>query len=882
MSNSPLTPSTPVAIPEGLRRQLEDFRKRLWRIKLAESVAAGFIGLLFSYLLVFGLDRIWQTPAVVRLVILIAGTSMFAGFAPYWMHRWIWKHRRENQLARLISRRYPGLGDRLLGVIELQHQQASNDSLSPRLREAAMEAVAVETGRRSLIQALPPSRHRIWSLAAVLLLAASATVMTLAPRAGVNALKRWLMPLSDTERYTFTKLDNPPAHLAVPFGEAFDIRLKLASTSEQRPDTAIARYGAQPEITTKLEKESYSFTFPGQQARGTVIFRIGDLRHQISVEPVQRPTTERIIATITPPEYLQQTTREEEYNTGVITAVSGSTVAIKLETNRPLVVAKYGPTRPLLPLDSTENPLAETPQHEPLFGDLTILQLIATTPPLPVTDTSYEIPFQWTDEFGLAGDSEFLLRIDGQKDAAPAVYLQGVERQNVMLPEETLDFEVLAEDDFGLMKTGIEWVGEFTKPTDEAPAKGEMTIGQGAPTVRRILEKVAFSPAAVGITPQKIMLRAFAEDYLPGRGRSYSEPILIYVLTRDEHVQLLKNRFERSITEFEDIARNELEQLDENERLERLEGEELQQEENRKRIDAQEQKEAENTRRMEELTKQMEELLKDAVRNGEVDKETLKKMAESLKSMQELSKEDMPKVQEKLGDAQQPSNTPEKTDEYMKEAVEEQKKVVEKMQEAIEKANDANSRFEAGTFVNRLKKAASEQNGIANSLIEAFSRLLGAKPGNLDPADNRKITEAAGQQSNTASDVRWIQEDLGHYFARTKNEIFREVYDAMRESRIDVALDEIRGLLTENHSYLATENSKKWADQLNEWAAKLDGELKKDDPGGGGGGGGSPSPEDEDFEFMLRVMQMIQQQQDLRARTRALEQFRRSGSLESK
>jgi len=880
MSNPPVTPPSTVAIPEGLRLQLEDFRKRLWRIKLAESIAAGFIGLLFSFLLVFGLDRIWQTPGLVRLAILIAGTSMFAGFAPYWMHRWIWRHRRENQLARLISRRYPGLGDRLLGVIELQHQQASADSLSPRLREAAMEAVAAETGRRSLNQALPPSRHRLWSLAAVLLLAASATVMMLTPRAGINALKRWLMPLSDTERYTFTKLENPPAHLAVPFGEAFDIRLKLASTSEQRPNIATARYGAQPEITTHLDDNYYSFTFPGQQARGTVIFKIGDLRHQISVEPVQRPTTERIIATITPPEYLQQAAREEEYNTGVITAVSGSSVSIKLETNRPLVAANYGPSRPLFVLDSNEDSPVETLPHLPLSGDLKIKGLSASTPSLPVSDASYEIPFQWTDEFGLAGDSEFLLRVDGQKDAAPAVYLQGVERQSVMLPEETLDFEVLAEDDFGLMKTGIEWVGEFTKPTDEAPAKGEMTIGQGSPTTRRILENVAFSPSTVGITPQKIVLRAFAEDYLPGRGRSYSEPILIYVLTRDEHVQLLKNRFERSITEFEDIARNELEQLDENERLERLDGEQLQQEENRKRLDAQEQKEAENTRRMEELTEQMEELLKDAVRNGEVDKETLKKMAESLKSMQELSKEDMPKVQEKLGDTQQPSNTPEKTKEDMKEAVEEQKKVVEKMQEAIEKANDANSRFEAGTFVNRLKKAATEQTGIANSLIEAFSRLLGAKLGNLDPADNRKITEATGQQSNTASDVRWIQEDLGHYFARTKNEIFQEVYEAMRESRVDVALEEIRNLLTNNHSYRATENSKKWADQLNEWAAKLDGEMKKDGEGGGGEGGGSPSPEDEDFEFMLRVMKMIQQQQDLRSRTRALEQLRRSGNLE--
>ena len=34
--------------------------------------------------------------------------------------------------------------------------------------------------------------------------------------------------------------------------------------------------------------------------------------------------------------------------------------------------------------------------------------------------------------------------------------------------------------------------------------------------------------------------------------------------------------------------------------------------------------------------------------------------------------------------------------------------------------------------------------------------------------------------------------------------------------------------------------------------------------------------EDEDFEFMLRVMKMIQDEQDLRAQTRSLEQKRRT------
>ena len=64
-----------------------------------EAVAAGVIGLLVSFLLVYVLDRFWQTPGWLRLAILIAGVSLFTVFAPYWLHRWVWKQRRESQLA---------------------------------------------------------------------------------------------------------------------------------------------------------------------------------------------------------------------------------------------------------------------------------------------------------------------------------------------------------------------------------------------------------------------------------------------------------------------------------------------------------------------------------------------------------------------------------------------------------------------------------------------------------------------------------------------------------------------------------------------------------------------------------------------------------------
>jgi hypothetical protein len=870
--DSPSTPPTSkVAIPEALRLQLDDFRRHLWRVKIMEAIAAGVIGLLVSFLLVYGLDRVWQTPGWARLAILVAGISLFTVFAPYWLHRWVWRQRRETQLARLIARKYPGLGDRLLGVIELQDQEGNSDTLSPRLREAAMEAVAAEAGRRTLDEALPPQRHRRWAFAAFILAGIAAAAFTLTPRAGRNALERWLMPLSDTQRYTFTRLENPPVYRAVAFGEAFEISLKLTKDSEQRPEKAAGRYGFQPVVESSLVDGTYRFTFPGQQDPGTLVFRVGDLRHDVRIEPVQRPGVESVTAVIAPPAYLQIPEKTVDLNTGVVSAVEGSKVRVDLTTTRKLAAATFGPTRSQVIDEVKGGDQAFTPDQ----ASLEISGLTARTPALSVGAVPFEIPFAWTDELGLAGESGFKIRVDALRDAVPTCYMQGIDRQKVMLPEETVDFEVLGEDDFGLKQTGIEWAGQFTRPTSETPANGEMKLGDGAPEERRMVKSAAFSPAAFGITPQKITLRGYAQDYFPERGRVYSEPITLYVLTRDEHAQMLKNKFDRNITEFEDLARREQELLDENQRLERLSGEELQKEQNSKRLETQEDAESESNRRMQELTDRMESLMKDAARNGDISKETLKKMAESLKSMQELSQQDLPKVQEKLGDSQEQSNTPEKTGKDVAQAVEEQKKAVEKMQEAIAKANDANRQFEAGTFVNRLKKAAGEQGGIASSLIDAYERILGARSSKLDPSDQRRLREAGSQQANTASDVRWLQEDLGSFFARTQTSAFKEILDDMRTSQIDTGLEKIIGLLGSNHSFVATESSKKWADKLTEWAKKLEGENDKN-AGGGGGGGNGPSPEDEDFEFMLRVMKLIQQEQDIRAQTRALEQLRRS------
>jgi hypothetical protein len=639
----------------------------------------------------------------------------------------------------------------------------------------------------------------------------------------------------------------------------------------------------QPGVSSKLMGNSYRFTFPGQQDHGIIAFKVGDLRHEVEVEPKPRPSVTAVRALVSPPAYLGIGDHQVDLATGVLTAVEGSKVRVEFEMDRALASGNFGPTRG----DGSGNPEPQdapkpdgnpnTPQppvYQPIEGVMETSGQIARTPQLEVGAIPFEIPFNWTDTLGLASDAGYRLRVDALKDAAPTCYMQGVDRQKAILPEETVDFEVLAEDDYGVKATGIEWSGQFTRPTDQQPAKGDLKLGEGAADERRMVRPAAFSPSAFGIAPQKITLRAYVEDRFPNRGRVYSEPVILYVLTRDEHAQMLKSQFDRQITELEDLARREQDLLDENQRIEKLDGADLQKDENRKRLEKQQQEETESKSRTQNLTERMEQLMKDAARNGDIDKKTLQKIAESLKSLQELSKEDVPKVEQKLGDSQEQSNTPEKSQKDVKEAVEEQQKVVEKMKQAAEKANDANRRFEAGTFINRLKKAAGEQSGIVASLKEAFDRMLGLKTPALDPTDLRRLNDNTRQQSDTAADVRWIEEDLAHYYSRTKEESFKAIMDDMRESRIDIGLETVRQRLSGNHSFEAAEEAKKWADKLTEWAKKLEGEKDKNG-NGNGNGDGAPDPEDEDFEFMLRVMKMIQQEQDLRARTRALEQLRR-------
>lgn len=885
---SPSKQSHLAPIPDGLQKQLDAFRKRLWHVKIAEAFLAGCAGLLVSFLLVFLLDRFIETPPTLRLVILLSGSSLIAIFAPYWIHRWVYRHRYENQLARLISARFPKLGDRLLGAVELQDQKERTETLSPQLRAAAMRTVAADASKVDLTSALPNPRHRKWFSAVIGLLVISISLMLFVPEAGLNSLKRWLMPYAQTDRFTFTRLDlsalGTPEH--IPYGEAFSLNIPLAKDTGHKPKLARARYGNGEWIEAPLSNGAYTFNFPGQRAQDLVTIEAHDAYHRLPFEPVMRPEVEKIHATVKLPDYLQRANQNADLRSGYITLVEGSSMSIAATTTRKLLSA----SAELITLPR-ENEYTEPPQREnDEAGQAQDKQAVAeqlkltldgktlTSAGIPVALESLLLTIQWQDIYQLSAANPFQIRIEPVADLAPSSYIQGVEREHIMLAEETIQFDVIAEDDYGLKACGIAWEGTEKNQLSGKPTQGELTIEKGGPTHTTINSASSFSPANLSIEPQKIILRSWAEDYKPGRGRIYSEPIVLFILSPNEHAQVLKNQFDSAIGELEDIARKEQNLNDENLRAERKMGKDLQNEASRDKLRSQQDGEANNRERMQDLAKRMEELFKDAVRNGEVEKQTLQKMADALQSMKELAEQDLPGVEKKLEDAQDRRNTNEKSQEDLREAIERQQKAIEKMNKALKDAKDANQMFEAGTFVNRLKRAARAQDSIAHSIIDIIDEVIGYHYDHLDPVEQRAMTRSNIKQRQNANALRWIQEDLGHYYSRTQKPEHKELHEIIRESMIDQKLDDLAQQIQANISYSAIVHSRYWAEEIKKWVARLEGDKMS---GGGGGGGGGGSQEDQDFEFMLKVMRMIQKEQDIRARTRALEDMRRSLQIEN-
>ncbi len=909
-------------MPTSLQQQLQAAQRRLWAVETTVAVVGGLCGLLISYLLLFLSDRLWDTPAWLRFACTATGV-VGAALGAWWWASHLNQRRDPRALARLVQKRYPRLGDRLLSIVELSHAETLPANISQTLVNAAMRQVASESSALSFESAVPTHWLRRWMPASIVALGLTVTALLMMPSAGLNAWKRWFNPTTAEERFTFTQLKPLGNQRIVAYGEPFTVQAQLSADSKWRPADGRARVERQVPVGTKLRGDEYSFEIPGQTKAGQLAIAVGDARESTSIEPMFRPDLVALQAEIELPDYLQYPPQKVDARKGSLELLEGSRVSFAGKVGRVLQEAVISGVT----TNGHDSETLAVRGGEFVSGKLALAE-------------SNLLKFNWRDEVGLSGRTPFELKVVRRADEPPIVACRGLQRATAILEDETLDFQVEAEDDFGVKQVGTKWQVVDSATGGNAAGllpSGVSQVVTGGPQDRVLGGETRFSPKVLGIGPGRVLLRATARDYRPDRPEIESAVHTILILDRSEHAKLVQQMMDKIAQQLEEIANTEQQNMEMTQRLreelaklldqapnakerEKLEKQikelsdklaaeknkakpddgklaemekelkkaqedlaKLEQDDVQKQLDklteqlneAKEQEQA-NREAAKEAAEDLKKLGKEALRNEQIPSQSMKEMAELMEMLQKLSQGEMQQAQQNLQNAQNANqqSQQQQRDQQMAEAQKNQEEAYKKLRELAKQMQQAGENLLAETFINRLKASAKNQKEIGGELSAVAPRTVGATLAQLPPELRQRLELQESNQKQTQKKVKDIRDDMGFLLRRQTNEALNDVQQEMEKVAVVDELGKVAGLINRNLTAQAIEQTGRWEKQLQAWADKLRKAQKEGGGGGGGGGGGQQEIPPWVIELVLRLARIRQQEEDLREQTRAVEERR--------
>lgn len=633
--------SASVNLPPGMKAALEQYQKRVWTVKLAEGALAAVFGILVSYIIVFCLDRVFDTPTLLRMFILVIGMVGMVFLLPMKYYNWVWKHRQLEGVARLLRQKFPRFGDHVLGIVELARNREDQLS-SPRLVEAAMRQVDAEVARHNLADAVPNPQHRRWAYAAALPLVLVIGVSVVIPATSWNSFARWLTPWRDVARYTFAQLEGESGLRVVPYAEPFNVEARLKDDSPWKPESGEARYADQVPVVATRDEATYRFQLPPQTRNGRLTLRVGDARRSIPIEPKLRPALTQLIAKVELPTYLQR--REplvEDVRGGTLSLLKGSTAVLEATATRELAEATLN--------NHPQQVAGARVTTEPISVEELGKSVEKNQAKTPSKNT--ELRLTWRDRFGLAAGEPQVIQLEAREDEPPTVSFNKLKNNRVVLSSEVLTFEIQAADDFGVKRVGLEWEGIGNQIHNPEPTNGEKTVSSGTPTMDTMTVAATFSAVRENVRPQSLRLRAFTEDYLPDRERVRSPDLVIHVLTPAEHFKWLVGQMELWMGAAQEVHDKELQLHETNRELRDMSPESLDDPAQRRKLQYQAAAERANAARLDSLIQLGTELVQEATKNEEFDPNQLESWAEILKKLEEIAGQRMPSVADLLAGA---------------------------------------------------------------------------------------------------------------------------------------------------------------------------------------------------------------------------------------
>ena len=591
MNNTPLQNTD--WFPPELQAALKRFEQR-WRALHTFTV----IGLLLLIPLIsFGLlaisDRIWATPDWARFLLAVPVPLLLVSALWPWLKRWVLQRPNARQLAQVMGKLDRRVGDRLLGAVELSEGTHENWEGSPALRKAAIQQVARELATVKAEEKLDTEPARKLGIAATALLVASLSFTLLAPEAARNSFQRWLRPHETVERFTFVRFEELPDEVNTAHGEPFAFTGRVAHVRGERVRDVDVRLNGPESLERELIGETLEVRGDGLTQSRDVSLRAGDASARVRINPLLRPELVAMGATIHWPEYLNREPEELQLRRRRLEVPLGSQVRLSGTVSRELAAA-----------EASGLGIAE------IFGADFRLPSLAV-------DGNQTVTLQWTDAVGLTPRNPATVDVVGRPDEPPRVAISGIPPAVAVLPDEFLNLDISARDDFGLKRVWARMrIVEDGAPVDTLHNTEIYGISGS--------EELVFSPERFGFTPGTMIdLVAMAVDAYPERSPSISSRHRILVLSKEDHAKQIMQQMDSVLADLDETIRQEALALEENRALSERADEDLADEATVDELLDRAVAELARAERLMDTQRRMERLIAESTKNDQISDELI-------------------------------------------------------------------------------------------------------------------------------------------------------------------------------------------------------------------------------------------------------------------
>jgi hypothetical protein len=437
-------------------------------------------------------------------------------------------------------------------------------------------------------------------------------------------------------------------------------------------------------------------------------------------------------------------------------------------------------------------------------------------------------------------------------------------REVAILASDVLHIHMEARDDFGVRDFGLVWDTAADSPRTDIGSSG-VKMQTSSPSVKTAEKVFLWSPALFQIPPEAIVeLQAYARDYYPDRERSLTPVYRIHVLSQEEHAELVRQQLEAVMAQVEEVTRLQ-------EKIvaglgDVKDAEKMPDSQKSAQLGQTKEDQLENATHLDELSRQGERAVREAMKNPLFNAETIRQWSQSMQQWRQLSGDKMQQAAKSMQAARQSSQPHSKE---MADATQQAQDILSELEKIEAKANEHMDDLQALTLSQRLRKVGAQEKDISGLLVSSAPDTIGLLPRELPEKFKVIENELTRTQATQQKETETLQGEISRFFERTQKPDYGQVSQEMKTSRATDELDRLGGLIGNNIGIQASQDLGQWSDRFQKWSDKLEPKSANDGQGSGSGGN---QKKDDLTEQLIALLRLRENEMNLRDQTSLLDQ----------